>query len=900
MLKCPLENVPTVQRVLIAYIVNLILVLEQLFSITLQFKFMGTVSWDTLREAFEAHHNSTFQHGIHKEVRALIEQRGLLSSDLFGVRKSMEGLVKKYSQIIRLDEAKDLQELMGMVEKSEVELTQYAVKADPGPISFNRDTHEGISTKTEAAERSVEVSLFTTRETSSGVHPEIASTESNLPATAGAGSTPLTTAETHTPIFTFVIYSPRSSRGNAPSYPDPYGTISAEDIQAFEARVSQGTPISSVHSPDDALLWVETHYDHSLLKAIRAHGLGGPIAAMLSPDEPALAIFGSILDGWVHEAAKLLADVSSLLVMIRPFADDPAQWWHLAPDAAEDEEIISDANEADEILASEDEMESDESETTESDTHSINIGSTGVFRLRGGADEAKFTPWTSLEHNLDMCWDIKSGDEVYKVDLLTKIQFTVQSKYKDHSGKKTRPQAISRTEHTVIPRHRNVRSNRSYSRIAFVADAYISKCIALPSDRFTRPNQITTISTTEGNQKTGTASFAVGMNPNVGGTFGGTQSSARTTANENDRVTPQWIVDYEHGDRWETGTKYYSAQNISYTATDGNQRGIDVEFSVGINVQTAEPMDSDLPRTTFIIQNQTILWLPNKHLKAGGHEIVILTTSYIKDIGTDEELWIKESQTVELASGSLINPPATDTNPATYNAQLSLAIAVPSPKNEPSLFKRLTDKLIREFLNNRKKPPLDSLIPELPLQELKARGWDEETKEWRMPAFPNLTSALARAEKHSPGHVWNLKMPDLSTHNPPNSKEKQDAEAGNSKKTQDNAETAATETSTDRTNPDEYKMEEMTDEEINRRVEARTGDLSLKSKGKQRDLGGRTEEEEDVTESGTALFIDPGMPSTDGHLPVTSGAGSNSNSLTSAETHALGGQFEPHAGTSKA
>ncbi|KAJ7656143.1 hypothetical protein DFH06DRAFT_1200202 [Mycena polygramma] len=98
MLKCPLENVPTVQRVFIAYTADLILVLEQLFNITLQFKLMGTVSWDELRDAFEAYHNSTSQHDIHKEVRALVERRGQLGSDLFGVRKSVEELVKKYSQ----------------------------------------------------------------------------------------------------------------------------------------------------------------------------------------------------------------------------------------------------------------------------------------------------------------------------------------------------------------------------------------------------------------------------------------------------------------------------------------------------------------------------------------------------------------------------------------------------------------------------------------------------------------------------------------------------------------------------------------------------------------------------------------------------------------------------------
>ncbi|KAF7344043.1 hypothetical protein MVEN_01693800 [Mycena venus] len=97
MLESPLQNVPNVQRVLIAYTVDLILVLEQLFDITLQFKLMGTVSWKELRDAFEAYYNSTSQHDIHKQVRSLVERRQQLSSDLVGVRKNVEELVKKYS-----------------------------------------------------------------------------------------------------------------------------------------------------------------------------------------------------------------------------------------------------------------------------------------------------------------------------------------------------------------------------------------------------------------------------------------------------------------------------------------------------------------------------------------------------------------------------------------------------------------------------------------------------------------------------------------------------------------------------------------------------------------------------------------------------------------------------------
>ncbi|KAJ7869550.1 hypothetical protein B0H14DRAFT_2571732 [Mycena olivaceomarginata] len=78
--------------------VDLILVLEQLFKITLQFKLMGTVSWDERRDAFQGYNDSASQHGIHADVLALVEKREQLGSDAFGVRRGVEELVKKYSE----------------------------------------------------------------------------------------------------------------------------------------------------------------------------------------------------------------------------------------------------------------------------------------------------------------------------------------------------------------------------------------------------------------------------------------------------------------------------------------------------------------------------------------------------------------------------------------------------------------------------------------------------------------------------------------------------------------------------------------------------------------------------------------------------------------------------------
>ncbi|KAJ6562959.1 hypothetical protein B0H10DRAFT_2364365 [Mycena sp. CBHHK59/15] len=93
-----LDNTSEVQRLLIAYTVDLILVLEELFKITLQPNLSGRISWDALQEAFEAYQRSTSQRSVHSGVRALVEQCGQLSLDSSSIRNSVEELVQQYRQ----------------------------------------------------------------------------------------------------------------------------------------------------------------------------------------------------------------------------------------------------------------------------------------------------------------------------------------------------------------------------------------------------------------------------------------------------------------------------------------------------------------------------------------------------------------------------------------------------------------------------------------------------------------------------------------------------------------------------------------------------------------------------------------------------------------------------------
>lgn len=206
-----------------------------------------------------------------------------------------------------------------------------------------------------------------------------------------------------------------------------------KDIQTLETEFPDGGRIFSTHSPDDALLWLEAHYDDILLRTMRSYGLGGPIAAMLSPDDSALMIFGSILDHWVQEVAKLLSDISHLTVIIRPIEDDPLKRWSSVTEepscSVETEfsvhnpiEMDQDSNGSNEdmediqsLIDSEGSMDS---WSTDSDRESLGSG----FRPRGGADtQTKSNPWMSPEHSLDIHLTLGSDVEC-KVDILSKIQ----------------------------------------------------------------------------------------------------------------------------------------------------------------------------------------------------------------------------------------------------------------------------------------------------------------------------------------------------------------------------------------------------------------------------------------------------------------------------------------------
>ncbi|KAJ7443902.1 hypothetical protein B0H11DRAFT_452370 [Mycena galericulata] len=207
-------------------------------------------------------------------------------------------------------------------------------------------------------------------------------------------SSPLNEGQEETPIFsfnepqisTFIIFMPESPITNDPT------AIRPQDIYSLKNHAANGGNFCSTHRSVDAEYWVEQHHDSVLLKSMRSVGLGGPLATMVSPEMPALAIFGSILDDRVLELAQTLSDVSTFAVMVRPIEGNPVPRFTLEPTkqkfeiGSKTEDSDGDDEMDDESITSLSEPESTSGrESDDGKAYEEDPPTKGVFRLQGGA-----------------------------------------------------------------------------------------------------------------------------------------------------------------------------------------------------------------------------------------------------------------------------------------------------------------------------------------------------------------------------------------------------------------------------------------------------------------------------------------------------------------------------------
>ncbi|KAF8190596.1 hypothetical protein K438DRAFT_912741 [Mycena galopus ATCC 62051] len=127
---------------------------------------------------------------------------------------------------------------------------------------------------------------------------------------------------------TFVIYSPQGD----PRPKTPLDSFTTNDLAFIETNLGIGGCLVSIYEPGEVSVWIEENWENPLVASVQNNGCSGPFAWMLSPEEPALAIFGFYQNPTVIEMAQSLADSSGFPVVIRPPEDNP-ELTLLTPDA---------------------------------------------------------------------------------------------------------------------------------------------------------------------------------------------------------------------------------------------------------------------------------------------------------------------------------------------------------------------------------------------------------------------------------------------------------------------------------------------------------------------------------------------------------------------------------------
>ncbi|KAJ7628705.1 fungal-specific transcription factor domain-containing protein [Roridomyces roridus] len=278
------------------------------------------------------------------------------------------------------------------------------------------------------------------------------------------------------PISTFVVFMP-SSVVNDPT------AIRPNDASLLERCVPDGGNSCEIYRSADAENWVEQHYNVPLLESIRSAGFGGPIATMLSPETPALAIFGSILDNHVLDLAQSLCEASSFAVMVRPSADDPVAMF-----LRQSERMPGTQVHGDDVSDHQSVSDSDQSEGHDEDPPKDT-----VFRLRGGAargerhlqpvDDSDYIVPAGIKrpdygaHRVEVNLRLHLKDDiVYDVDISPRTTFKFQTLEADipqtlsapFTAPFTRPQIMAGVDLRVDVRPAEVRLDRSYSNIGFI------------------------------------------------------------------------------------------------------------------------------------------------------------------------------------------------------------------------------------------------------------------------------------------------------------------------------------------------------------------------------------------------------------------------------------------------
>ncbi|KAJ7134082.1 hypothetical protein C8R43DRAFT_1073047 [Mycena crocata] len=572
-------------------------------------------------------------------------------------------------------------------------------------------------------------------------------------------STNATSRESMTPSSP----SPLSTKSH---FPIIYPVTAAPSSIAFRSTDTKsldgfngGGVVVSLYSADDAVAWLEAHYDDPLLQALRARNFEGPIAVQLSPQESALAVFGSIADAHIPEIARTLAQVSGFAVMVRSSVDNPIDTF----------------------------IPSKRSQTSsDDDTYRVKSNQP-ASRLRGGAEDAAdddvMPKWEGKYHNATVDLRIKLNDtKAYDVNVCSYIrvrcrspfcpvltlrisQFKTQSLASSNpSVHRPQPEVLSFVSTEVKLRRGETLLDRSYSNLGFLVHRprSIVKCDFLemgyepPDVKLKHVSQKNT--TTTGGAGFGLSGIVPGFTANATYARGG----AETLESADEKPMPRCSMRYDVGESWEREEaekldKDFQSYDISWLpASDRDNIAYEmrVDFGLGLFIRKNKP---ELPSISSVLRNQIMVWVYDPDLRAKCRGVLLLTSTYIPNALTNDCLMINERTVTDLKKSWSKDPPLAENAETRSDAAVSVAVTSldkSQKKRTLGRFNKLAGRLSLKGKANTSKNA--GKTPELPMLETVARGWDATNKIWRNVGWTALDQDFQRVHETSGNAAWKL------------------------------------------------------------------------------------------------------------------------------------------------
>ncbi|KAJ7463041.1 hypothetical protein FB451DRAFT_469020 [Mycena latifolia] len=399
------------------------------------------------------------------------------------------------------------------------------------------------------------------------------------------------------PTATFVMYSPGDD------FPQIRPSLSPDDMRCLEAKFEMGGSLISIHDPTEAATWIETNWGNPLVESIQNCGCHGPIAFMLFPTTPALALFGLCDDPLLVNSAEELAELSGFPVVMRPSSDIPTglsretelgnifrQGNQLSGTITNDEgeDIDMDVGGATGSSGENghggddgDDMGPDgserERERSRSHPRRNQFAAGGGDGGDGGGGTGLDGHWESQLHKTRLELRLKlQTNQTYNIAIGYNFKFQINPDtdlpidLANLSRPLSQPEVIALVDFKIETRPRETQVDRSYANIGFVAHRkesiiereFLHRGFDLPDKLYKRGRQ-------EQVQR--------GLKATLGFSRGTPLATAAFSYDRNrdfmmeatdSKIMPRCRVDYEIGDNWNEASKSYMSYNIAYQPQD--------------------------------------------------------------------------------------------------------------------------------------------------------------------------------------------------------------------------------------------------------------------------------------------------------------------------------------------